>query len=505
MMKRSFFRVMLLLGLLVLTIGHSATQEETIELDLLIDDFEQGLPLIYSEAGEALGFVVWGDTFENVRLSTTQLVPYSSLALPVAADEANMVLTVTGDIASWGGFTRAFTDGTAWITADWREYNAFSFWLYGTGSGASLQIEIFDNRNPDMSGDTAERYFYRVTDDHNGWQQITIPFALFQRRTDFQPNGAPDDGFGLDAVSGYAMGLGAGTQVIHIDNVGLATVEDTSAIIMSSSEAEDEETVSMVDDSVTWDSRAWNLIWSDEFEGEAGTPVDSSKWTHERGGSGWGNNERQFYTDLPENASLDGNGNLAIVARVDDTGSRACHYGLCEYTSARLITENKFEFTYGRVEARIQIPRGQGIWPAFWMLGTNIRQIGWPASGEIDILENIGREPRTVHGTVHGPGYSGANGIGRPYSLDEDFADDFHVYAIDWDENAIRWYVDGNLYNTLTPDDLRGNDWVFDHDFFILLNVAVGGHWPGMPDDTTVFPQTMLVDYVRVYELATGE
>jgi beta-glucanase (GH16 family) len=499
---KSFLRLLLLLLLLSLAIGQSATQDTYIPLELVIADFEQGLPFATSADGNNIGFVPWGDTHENVRLSATQVIPYSSLSLPVAPEAANTVLTVTYDIASWGGFTHVFTDGSTWISADWRDYNALSLWVYGTETGLPLQFEIFDNRNAEISGDSAERFFFRLMDDFAGWQQITIPFRRFLRRIDWQPEGAPNDGLGLDAVSGYAIGFPVGTGQIHIDNVGLVTVENTSRLITS---RQTEEEAIMVDNSITWDSREWNLIWSDEFDGEAGTPIDDSKWTHELGGSGWGNNELEFYTNLPENASLDGNGNLAIVARVDDSGSRACHYGLCQYTSARLVTRDKFEFTYGRVEARLRIPRGQGIWPAFWMLGENITQVGWPASGEIDIMENIGREPQTVHGTLHGPGYSGADNIGRPYNIDEDFADDFHVYAVDWDENAIRWYVDGNLYSILTPNDLRGNEWVYDHDFFILLNVAVGGHWPGMPDDTTIFPQTMLVDYVRVYQLAVNE
>ena len=261
----------------------------------------------------------------------------------------------------------------------------------------------------------------------------------------------------------------------------------------------------MVDSSVTWDSRNWKIIWSDEFDGQAGTSINDEYWTHELGGSGWGNNELQYHTNLPENVSLDGNGNLAIVARVDNSGEYACHYGLCRYTSARIITRGKVEFTYGRVESRIKVPRGQGVWPAFWMLGANFPQASWPVCGEIDIMENIGREPRTVHGTIHGPGYSGGEGIGRPKHIDKDFADDFHVYAVDWDPHIIRWYVDGDLYSELTPDDLRGNKWVFDHDFFILLNVAVGGYWPGNPDTTTEFPQTMLVDYVRVYQLDSAQ
>jgi beta-glucanase (GH16 family) len=148
------------------------------------------------------------------------------------------------------------------------------------------------------------------------------------------------------------------------------------------------------------------------------------------------------------------------------------------------------------------VPSGQGIWPAFWMLGNDIGAVSWPACGEIDIMENIGREPTTVHGTVHGPGYSGAAGIGAAYGLPDGapFADDFHVFAIEWEPQAIRWYVDGALYHTLTPAALpAGARWAFDHPFFMLLNVAVGGNWPGNPDATTVFPQRMLVDYVRVY------
>ncbi len=266
--------------------------------------------------------------------------------------------------------------------------------------------------------------------------------------------------------------------------------------------SEDNSETVLADDGIAWDSREWTLVWSDEFEGETGTPVNAEYWTHDVGGHGWGNNQLEYDTNDPQNASLDGSGNLAIVAREGSPEGRFCHYGNCDYTSARLITRNNVELTYGRVEARIQIPRGQGIWPAFWMLGSNFQRVGWPNSGEIDIMENVGMEPQTVYGTVHGPGYSGANGVGGSYSMNEDFADDFHVFAVDWDPEAIRWYVDGELVNTVTPDDLNGHEWAFDHDFFIILNVAVGGYWPGNPDETTEFPQTMLVDYVRVYQLA---
>ena len=241
----------------------------------------------------------------------------------------------------------------------------------------------------------------------------------------------------------------------------------------------------------------------DGFDGAAETPINNEFWTAEIGGHGWGNNELEYYTDRIENVSLDGQGNLAINAIQENPGDYTCHYGVCEYTSARIVTMDKFQFTYGRVEARLKIPRGQGIWPAFWMLGADFGTVGWPGSGEIDIMENVGKEPRIVYGTVHGPGYSGGNGIGGTgLTREVDYADDFHVYAIDWDVDAIRWYIDGELFQIVSLNDLNGREWVFNHDFFLILNVAVGGNWPGMPDETTVMPQQMLVDYVRVYQLA---
>jgi beta-glucanase (GH16 family) len=176
-----------------------------------------------------------------------------------------------------------------------------------------------------------------------------------------------------------------------------------------------------------------------------------------------------------------------------------------EYTSARLKTQGRFEQMYGRFEARLQLPRGQGLWPAFWMMGANLNAVGWPQAGELDIMENIGKEPAIVHGTIHGPGYSGADSISGAYTLPGGaaVADAFHVFAMEWEPAVIRFYVDDTLFATRTPADLKpGQAWVFDHPFFLLLNVAVGGSWPGNPDATTVFPQTMRVDYVRVYSQA---
>jgi beta-glucanase (GH16 family) len=212
----------------------------------------------------------------------------------------------------------------------------------------------------------------------------------------------------------------------------------------------------------------WTLVWSDEFAGPAGALVDATKWVSETGGHGWGNEELQYYTDRARNAHLTGDGFLVIEAQREAfTGPDGTRR---EYTSARLKTQQRFDHAYGRFEARLQVPRGQGIWPAFWMLGADIGTAGWPRCGEIDVMENIGREPGTVHGTLHGPGYAGAGAIGRAFSLPAGRRD--------------------------LPAGAR---WAFDHPFFLLLNVAVGGRWPGSPDATTDLPQALKVDYVRVY------
>ena len=239
----------------------------------------------------------------------------------------------------------------------------------------------------------------------------------------------------------------------------------------------------------------WTLVWSDEFSGAVGTPPDPSKWSYDLGGGGWGNRELEVYTNDTKNVFQDGKGHLII---------RAVKSGDGTYTSARLKTKGKYEVTYGRVEARIRIPYGQGIWPAFWMLGADIGAAGWPACGEIDVMENRGVEPLIVRGTLHGPGYSGSRrGIASLYTSPtaRPFTDDFHVFSVDWSPGRILFLIDGNRYAEVTPSSLpQGTTWVFDHPFFILLNVAVGGEWPGNPDHSSVFPQTMSVDWVRVWK-----
>lgn len=233
------------------------------------------------------------------------------------------------------------------------------------------------------------------------------------------------------------------------------------------------------------------LIWSEEFE-YSGTP-NSSKWNMETGGGGWGNNELQYYTNTENNAKVE-NGVLTITAREESFGGK-------DYTSARITTQNKFDFKYGRIEARMKLPYGQGLWPAFWMLGKNLSSVGWPACGEIDIMEMIGGtgNDNTTHATLHWDNNGEHAQYGESYSLSSGkLADNFHVFSVSWDSQTIKAYIDDIQYYSIdiTPSQLSE----FRNDFFIILNVAVGGNWPGSPDATTVFPQTMQVDWVRVYQ-----
>jgi beta-glucanase (GH16 family) len=240
----------------------------------------------------------------------------------------------------------------------------------------------------------------------------------------------------------------------------------------------------------------WKLVWSDEFDGPANTLPDADKWTYDLGHNGWGNHELENYTKSLDNVHLDGQGHLIIRALRDAAGN---------YTSARLKTLGKFSTAYGKIEARIKLPSGQGMWPAFWALGADIKKVGWPKCGEIDIMENIGKEPGIQHGSLHGPGYSDGNSLSGAYTLPagEKLSDDFHVYGIVWTAGSIEFEFDGKRYFTATTASLAaGKQWMFNKPFFLILNVAVGGDWPGSPDSSTVFPQQMTVDYVRVYQPA---
>ena len=250
----------------------------------------------------------------------------------------------------------------------------------------------------------------------------------------------------------------------------------------------------------------WTQVWSDEFDGPAGTPVDDTRWTFDIGDGcaagicGWGNNEKEFYTNSVENASLDGQGNLAIVARpaVLDV---SCYYGPCRYSSARITTRGKLAAGPGRVEARIKLPVGQGLWPAFWMLGNDFGTVGWPASGELDVMENRGSAPRISSSAVHGPGYSGATPFHHENTIGSGtLADAFHVYTVEWNATLVRFSVDGTAHYAVGRADLQQyGPSILDKPYFIILNLAVGGNFDGDPATDAILPATMLVDYVRVY------
>ncbi|CAG0937099.1 beta-glucosidase [Thermoflexales bacterium] len=670
-----------------------------------VDDFENGLTTGRDRFNNQIGYSTWGSTQGNVAITVTGGLTLPGGTLP------NNVLKMTSNIENWGGFTNAFKDDQSWGHQDWSRYDGLRFWFYGTNSGQQIQIEIFDNRQLENLGDSAERWYQRFTEDFSGWQQISLPFALFQRRSDYQPGSAPNDGLNLTEVSGFAFNMPSVTSetIYYVDQVelygdlsahpattrvnfsayGYGAIEgqplvakialNTAAatpitisyvitegtasrdfdftgplsgtVVFAAGEVSKTMTVPTVDDHkvearesitisignavgapigyvsralltiidndlpdpkliddfengvpaalepygtvtvttqsvlatdplavpgqdpdnnilhVTYDLPAgavggfdrkfdapqnlsqseglsfwyygsgsgqamtvtlldngqsdpgptsWTLAWSDEFSGTLGAAPNPANWKYDIGvgadGNGWGNNEWEYYTDSRDNSALDGNGNLVIKAITNTNSAYTCTGstptppgGQCYATSARLLSADKQEFAYGRVEARLKIPKGQGIWPAFWMLGNDIFTTNpWPASGEIDIMENIGKvgEQTKVYGTIHGPGYSGGSGIGSSYNVTPTvLADDFHIFAIEWEPTQIRWYLDGFNYFTVTEQMIpAGTDWVFDHPFFIIMNIAVGGNWPGYPDATTLLPQTMTVDYVRVYQ-----
>jgi len=267
-------------------------------------------------------------------------------------------------------------------------------------------------------------------------------------------------------------------------SLGLSTILIASIVLLSGCDQEN-----------TLEERTWQLVWEDNFDGAAGVSPDSSKWVYDIG-TDWGNAQLEYDTDRPENVSMDGEGNLGIIARSESFAGSA-------FTSARITTLGKFDHTFGRYEARIKMPWGPGIWPAFWLLGSDIGSVGWPQCGEIDVMEYRGQEPHLIHGSIHGPGYSGGAAVTKSFGLQNDrFDNEFHIFAIEWGEDYIDLFVDDNLYQRIEPEDAPG-EWVYDHDFHIILNVAVGGNYVGFPTQDTNFPQTMLVDYVKVYDQVT--
>ena len=251
-------------------------------------------------------------------------------------------------------------------------------------------------------------------------------------------------------------------------------------------------------------SGSWKLTWSDEFDGPDGSRPDPAKWVYDTGGNGWLNHELESYTDRPENVRIEG-GNLLIEARHEEyTGSD----GIARhYTSGRLKTLGKFAQQEGRFEARIKIPKGRGVWPAFWMEGADVATAGWPGCGEIDVMENIGHQPGRLYATLHGPGFEATSHLQSRFDLPagESLGDAFHTYGVEWIGNTVTFFLDGKAYGQIARDTVaHGRDLPFQQPFLMLLNLAIGGDWEGPPAEATPFPATMLVDFVRVYEAAPG-
>ena len=306
-------------------------------------------------------------------------------------------------------------------------------------------------------------------------------------------DGQPITAGGSDAAIGHDFAISqdwTGTETLDFWYYGSGSGEDVT-VTLKNNRAPDPGPA------------GWSLVWSDEFDGPAGAPPNPANWGYEIGDvtpdgkNGWGNEELQYYTD--DNAATDGAGNLVITLDESD-GSQECYYGPCEYDSARLLSLNKAEFAYGRIESRLLVPDGgDGLWPAFWSLGTDITYNPWPAAGEIDFMEYVSRLPNEIFGTVHGPGYNGGGSFGGIYDFGEPVFNDYHTFTVEWEPDLITWYVDGIQYHQATPADVPG-PWVFDKPFFLLLNFAIGGNFGGPVDPGTSFPQEYAIDYVRVYQ-----
>lgn len=334
---------------------------------------------------------------------------------------------------------------------------------------------------------------------YSGEQKVTLTDSLARYTVKFTM-GKPDD-----AAARIEFWFTESPLPVWIDNVSFAKLSQAEVAAAPVSGTTSKE----YEDGIT----RWSLLWSDEFNAPK---IDPTKWTFEKGNNnGWGNNELEVYTDKAANASVqkvDGTSSLVITARKESVKDNGRTF---DYTSARMVTKNKFAMHEGKLEIRAKLPKGQGIWPALWLLGANIDTVPWPACGEIDLVELLGHDPSTFYSTIHGP-VSGGPGVGKSFTLPpgQSFSDSFHVFTLEWRPEHLEFLVDGHLFFVAPKNKVQYEqgeaDWVYDHPYFLIMNVAVGGNWPGNPNSTTVFPQSMAVDYVRVYqnmgsELEPGE
>ncbi|MEM6807444.1 MAG: family 16 glycosylhydrolase, partial [Bacteroidota bacterium] len=279
--------------------------------------------------------------------------------------------------------------------------------------------------------------------------------------------------------------ISGGTDVNIVATEGIGLIKDNEEVAYTAQDGGYESSETHF---------GYNLVWNEEFDGSA-LSTDVYNFELDDGCPnlcGWGNSELQWYTDLPQNVKVE-DSKLIITATKQ---------GASGFKSARIQTKGKKEFKFGRIDVRARLPKGQGIWPAIWMLGANIDEVGWPACGEIDIMELVGHQASSSHGTAHwgAQGDPGSTSSTAVYGIDEDFAERFHVFSIVWEEDEIVWYVDESRFHQVGRADMRGKPYPFNQEMFFIMNIAVGGLWPGSPDETTIFPQTMEIDYLRVFQ-----
>ena len=397
-------------------------------------------------------------------------------------------------------------------------YNGLGWWGLGIhwdeaddlSSWAALNLAVrvsAENEFQNMKvriADAAENDFtFRLKEyglaNHTGWQPLSLPLAEataagVDLATVVLPmelfGGGNSSGASFD-IDGVFFGKTYSPPSIPVQDGGVASGENTDGGTLG------EAPVELPDGGIA----TMPLLFEDNFDGEENGTLDPNKWRFDLGNGdwGWGNQQLEYNTNNTNNVSTDGLGHLRITAREEVLGS--CWNGsACQYTSGRINTKSLFATKYGRIEGRLKMPSGQGLWPAFWMLGANIDIAGWPECGEIDILEYRGQEPFVTNAAIHGPGYSGGDSFHDSYTSSTRLDEDFHVYAVDWEPNLIRWSIDDITFFSMNANQLNGGQtWAFEQPFFLILNLAVGGNYLEDPDETTVFPQTLLVDYVRVY------
>jgi beta-glucanase (GH16 family) len=449
----------------------------------LLDDFEIGA-FLWS-ADDALNLstpeINSGDALARPGQDTYERI--LSVDTPIALDTV-----IAGNLCSRGnGVVPVAILTTPYFDATTVDHTTVKF---GNAMETHSNKRGLKRHEKDFDGDGDIDLVFHFRKNETGYDCDTVDTTLTGSTFDGQPVGAGGNlGFGRDFAIGQDWSDGEALRFWYYgtgsgDEIKL-TLKDNRAPDPGPS--------------------GWTLSWSEEFNEPAGTLPDPANWSYELGdvdpvgNLGWGNQELQFYTDDAANASMDGEGNLALTLRNAD-GSVGCFYGPCEYTSARLISKNKAEFAYGRIESRLKVPQGTGIWPAFWSLGTDIDRVGWPQTGEIDFMEFVGRLPNEIFGTIHGPGYSGGNSFAGIYDFGQPVYNDYHTFTVEWEPDLIKWYVDGIMYHSATPEDVAPNPWVFNDPVYLLLNVAVGGNFGGEIGPDLMPPQSLLVDYVRVYQ-----